>query len=210
MKIKTLLIFFALFFLSSQGFAADRIVPYKPVKNPQPAETEGKIEVVEIFWYGCPHCYALEPRLAAWVSKLPEDVVFRRVPGVLGQNWVPLARAYYTAEELGVVDKVHRPLFDAIHKDGKNMNDIDNLKKLFANYGVDKDKFLETYQSDAVQDKLKQAYLLGVNYGITGVPTLIIDGKYMTSPSITGSIDATFDAMDMLIEKERSSSVAKE
>lgn len=211
MKIKLItFISVVLLLLIGLSFADDRSVPYLPVNNPQPTATGDKIEVMEFFWYGCPHCYSLEPGLEAWIENIPEDVKFRRVPGILAQNWIPLARAYFVAEKLGIVDKIHRPLFDAIHKEGEHMNDINVMKKFFAKFGVDEDEFVRIYESDEVQDQVKLAYIAGQKYGVTGVPTLIVNGKYMTSPSIAGGINATFAALNMLIEKERSKPTAKE
>ena len=211
MKIK-ILSFVSILFLLVIGltFADDRSVSYRPVANPQPTATAEKIEVIEFFWYGCPHCYSLEPGLDAWIENIPGDVRFRRLPAVLAQNWLPLARAYFVAEKLGIVDKIHRPLFDAIHRDGEHMNDINNLKKFFAGFGVDEDEFVRIYESSELQDQIKLAYIAGQKFGITGVPTLIVNGKYMTSPSIAGGINATFEALNSLIEKERPKSAASE
>ena len=174
------------------------IVPAQPTQAPA-----GKIEVVEVFWYGCPHCYHFEPYLEKWLQTKPDDVVFRRVPGVLNQSWLPHAKAYFTAEKLGILDKIHRPLFDAIHKDRKPIFTEDQLRDFFAEFGVDPDEFTKIYNSDEVETKTKQAFFLARGYRLTGVPSMIVNGKYLTSGTLTGSYENMLKVVDDLIKKER-------
>ena len=190
----------------SASWAAERYVPkiYEPVYPPQPTRTGEKIEVVEVFWYGCPHCYSLEPYLDQWLEKKPDDVEFLRLPAVLGKGWIPHARAYFTAEKLGLVDKIHGPLFDAIHRDGEHINDENRLGQFFSEYGVDKGEFTRIFNSEDVDDKVKESYVMGKRYGITGVPAIIVNGKYRTSASMTGGNSNLMAAIDQLIEMERS------
>ena len=168
-----------------------------------PTKTTGKIEVVEIFWYGCPHCYSLEPYLEKWLETKPDDVVFTRIPGVLGKSWIPHARAYFTAEQLGVVNKIHRPLFDAIHVQGEHIVDEKRLKEFFTDQGINGDDFSRIYESEAITDKLKESFLAGKEYKITGVPTIIINGKYKTSASLAGGNRELVAVINQLLEKER-------
>ncbi len=176
---------------------------YEVIAIPQKTLSGEKIEVVEIFWYGCPHCYALEPQVERWLGDLPADVEFRRMPGVLGKHWIPHAKAFFVAQKLGVLDKIHRPLFDAIHKEKRNIMDPAALRDFFAEHGVDKDTFEKLYNSEAVDQEMKAAFVAGKNYGIMGVPALIVNGKYRTSPSIAGSYDRVMKIVDQLIDKER-------
>lgn len=180
-----------------------RAEDYVELAAPQPTSDPKKIEVVELFWYGCPHCYKLEPLLDSWVSAQPDDVVFVRIPATLGPNWEILARAYYTAELLGVVKKIHAPLFKAIHEEKKRFEDEASLATFFAAHGVDEKQFTDAFNSFGVTAKLNRAKQMTRNYGISGVPTLIINGKYRTSASEAGSHQGMLKAADRLIEQER-------
>ena len=197
-------LFFILLFCSLvTGFArADDTAPYETI-TPQPTASGDKIEVIEFFWYGCPHCFALEPYMEKWLASKPDDVVFRRIPAILGNNWVHYARVYYAAEKLGVVDKINHPLFDAIHDQRIPLNDATQLGDFLTKQGVDKDKFFTAYSSEEIGNKIKNAYVLGQDYGLTGVPTIIINGKYRTSASEAGSNEKLIQLMDELIQKER-------
>lgn len=185
-------------------FAADSLksAPYEPIPA-QPTATGNKIEVLEFFWYGCPHCYSLEPYLEKWQATKADDVQLRRVPAILGKNWIPHARAYFTAEKLGIVNKIHRPLFDAIHKDGQKIFDEESLRDFFATMGVDKDKFTHIYESNEISKKIQDAFLLGQQYQITGVPAIIVNGKYRTSASMAGSNANLIEVINQLTAMER-------
>lgn len=191
--------------LSAGSWSDDRYVAetYKLIIPPQPVMTGDNIEVLEIFWYGCPHCYELEPHLEKWLASKPDDVEFIRVPGILGRNWLDHAKAYYTAEKLGIVDKIHRPLFDAIHKEGKNIVNEKSLRKFFVSQGVDGDKFSEIFNSEEVDNKIKSAFIIGKEYKVTGVPTIIVNGKYRTTASLSGGYAGIIDTINKLTEKER-------
>lgn len=176
---------------------------YELLSPPQPTQSDGKIEVVEMFWYGCPHCYHFEPALEAWLKHKPDDVMFRRVPALFNEQWVVHARAYYAAEALGVLEKLHQPLFDAIHKDGKHIMDEESIIKFAASQGIDEQQFREAYDSFGVDKKVRQAMMATRDYGITGVPSLIVNGKYRTSPSLAGGTDNVLKVIDTLVAKER-------
>lgn len=176
---------------------------YERVMPPQPTQTRNKIEVAEIFWYGCPHCYAFEPYVEKWLKTKPDDVNFVRIPGVLGQNWVADARAFYAAEKLGVLDKIHRPLFDAIHKDHKMLFTEDSLRDFFESQGVDGDAFTKAYNSNEVDVRVKEALDMERRYQITGVPTVIVDGRWRTSASQAGSFEGLIKVIDKLVDKAR-------
>lgn len=191
----------------SLGVAAEGTAPsgesYELVSPAQPTQSDGKIEVIELFWYGCPHCYHFEPELQAWLKHKPDDVMFRRIPALFNEQWVVHARAYYAAEALGMVDKLHEPLFDAIHKDGKRIMDEESIIKFAASQGIPEQQFREAYDSFAVDKKVRQAMMATRDYGITGVPALIVNGKYRTSPSLAGGADQVLKVIDTLVAKER-------
>lgn len=176
---------------------------FEELSPPQPTQTGGKIEVVEVFWYGCPHCYSLEPYLDKWQESIPEDVEFRRVPGVLGKNWLPHARAYYTAEILGILENIHKPLFEAIHRENRNIMNERQLRDFFVKQGAKKAEFDKVYQSQEVTDKIKEAFTASMGYKLTGVPTIIVNGKYRTSASMTGSNQKLIEVIDQLVDRER-------
>jgi thiol:disulfide interchange protein DsbA len=135
----------------------DEGINYKRIANPQPTANPEQIEVLELFWYGCPHCYHLEPQLDAWLENKPDDVAFVRMPAVLGADWELLARAYYTMELLGVEEQVHRPLFEHIHKQRKRIRTVDDVKAVFVDQGVAAQDFDRTFQSFAVITKTSRA-----------------------------------------------------
>ena len=190
-----------LLILLSSGLSAKE--PYSRIVPAQPTQSVDKIEVLEVFWYGCPHCYDFEPHLKAWLENIPEDVEFRRMPGVFSKSWIAHAKAYYTAEKLGVLDKIHSPLFEALHKDRKRIYTEGELKDFFVSRGVDGEEFTRVFNSSEIETKFKQAFVMGQRYKITGVPAVIINGKYMTSGSLAGSYDNVLKTIDNLVDKER-------
>jgi len=179
-------------------------VEYKLLASPQATSTGDKIEVRELFWYGCPHCFHLEPELEKWLETKPDDVEFVRMPAILGPNWELLGRAYYTAELLEVEDKIHKPLFIYLHTDRKRIRDVEELQDFFVAQGVSKDDFQKTYNSFAVITKTRRSDQAAQLYGLTGVPALVVNGKYMVNASLAGgSNEKMLDVVNFLIEKER-------
>jgi len=154
---------------------------YTTLRTELPVETKGKIEVAEFFWYGCIHCYNLETVLEAWVPRLPADVQFRRIPAVFNQRWAHDATIYYAFEALGVLDKLHRPFFDAIHKDRLQTDNPAALGEWLTRNGVDPKKLEATMKSFAVQGKLKRAAQLTAASRIDGTPALMVHGRYTIS-----------------------------
>ena len=182
---------------------------YRATAQALPTEQSGKIEVLELFWYGCPHCYHLEPQLAAWVKKLPQDVYFKRVPGLPQPAWAPMAKAYYAMEQLGVLEKLHGKLFEAIHKQRALRPDdeaavIDWITK---QGGLDRKKVEAAFNSFSMNTKLMKAAQIFRASGATGVPALIIDGKYVSSSTMAGGNSQVLQVADYLIEKVRQEKV---
>jgi protein dithiol oxidoreductase (disulfide-forming) len=197
---------------STQLWAAPQLgQQFKQTAQAIPSDTPAKIEVIELFWYGCPHCYHLEAPLSAWVKKLPEDVTFKRVPGIPRQDWAPMAKAYYTLEALGLVDKLHAPLFEAIHKQ-KTLNPTNEkaaIDWIAKQGGLDHKKVAETFNSFSVNTKVMRAVQIFRASGATGVPALIIDGKYMTSSTMAGGNDEVLNVADYIISNVRKDKAAK-
>jgi len=181
---------------------------YKALAQPQATASADKIEVVELFWYGCPHCYRLEPVIGNWLKNKPDDVEFVRMPAIVGPPWELLAKAYYTAEFLGVMDTVHYALFDAIHKDKKKVVDEAAVQAIFEAQGVSAEDFRNTFNSFAVAVKVNNAKMMTKRYAISGVPTIIINGKYNTSGSLAGSNENILKVVDYLVEQERQAATA--
>ncbi len=175
---------------------------YEKLANPQPTQHPDKVEVMEFFWYGCPHCYSLEPELAAWLKTAPANIHFIRQPAVFNETWGKHAKAYFVAEALGVVDKVHADLFDAIQNKKQKLDDEAELGDFFVAHGVDRDQFETAYHSFAVDAKMRQAPIISGRYGITGVPAVVINGQYVTSGPLAGSHEKMLAVMDRLIKRE--------
>ena len=176
---------------------------YVELANPVPVSEPGKIEVVELFWYGCPHCYAFEPTINPWAEKLPADVNFKRIPALFGGPWDAHGQLFITLDTMGVEQKVHNAVFNAIQKEGKRLTKPEDMADFVATQGVDKAKFLETFNSFAVKGKMAQYKELAQKYGVQGVPTMIVNGKYRFDLGTTGGPEQTLNVADQLIAKER-------
>jgi len=202
-------LFLFLFAASMPAQAQDQ--SYTTVQPQQPTQVQpGKIEVLEFFWYGCPHCYSMEPHVEKWLQSKPADVEFIRVPGVLNKLWMAHARAYYTAQKLGVLEQIHRPLFDAMHKENRKVYTEDDLRDFFEEKGVKGEDFTRTYNSHDVEIRVKQAYVMAQNYRLTGVPAFIVNGKYATSGQLAGTYENIITTINTLIEMERGATTASQ
>ena len=173
----------------------------------QPTETSGKLEVVEFFWYGCPHCYKFEPLLERWVPKLPADVQFRRVPAILNDRWAHDAGVYYTFEAMGLTGKLHRPFFDAVHVDRLRSDDSKALAQWLGKNGVDPTRFEQTLKSFGVQVRVRRAAQLSVSYKLEGVPTLAVHGRYTIEAE--RGFEAMLQTAEKLISETRKSLTTK-
>ncbi|PKL98067.1 MAG: thiol:disulfide interchange protein, partial [Gammaproteobacteria bacterium HGW-Gammaproteobacteria-9] len=162
-----------------------------------------KIEVVELFWYGCPHCYQFEPVIKPWVEQLPEDVQFKRIPAMFGGIWNVHGQLFIALESMGVEPKVHDAVFAAYHQERKKLATPDEMADFLAGHGIDKQAFLKAYNSFGVRGRVEQAKKLGMAYQITGVPVMIVNGKYRFDLGSSGGPERTLQVADFLIEKER-------
>jgi thiol:disulfide interchange protein DsbA len=182
--------------------AADKGIDYIPIIPEQPTDSGKKVEVVEVFSYACPHCANLAPSIEAWARKLPANVVYKRIPVSFGrQQWAVMSKTYYALEAMNEADRLHEKIFSAIHTEKLNLFSEDILFDWIAKQGVNRQKFLDAYNSFAVQSKLARGDQKSMAYGVDSVPTIIIDGKYRTSPSIAGGNATLFPLMDELIKK---------
>jgi len=170
---------------------------------PRPVATDGKIEVLEFFWYGCIHCYNLEPRLEAWLPKLPKDVEFRRVPAVFNERWAQDAAIFYTFEAMGLLDKLHRPFFDAIHRDGLRTDSQQAFGAWLKKQGVDDKRFFDTMRSMGVDTRVRRAAHLTLAYRINGTPAMAIRGRYTVSAEQGRSHQGMVETVDHLLDLAR-------
>lgn len=175
---------------------------YETLSPAQPTQNQDKIEVIEFFWYGCPHCYSFEPVLDKWLKNKPANVEFIRQPAIFNSQWGKHAKAYFVAEALGVVDKVHTDFFDAIQNKKQKLSSEDQLAVFFTAHGVDEAEFRKTFNSFLIDTKVRQAKAIAPRYGITGVPAIVINGKYKTSGPLAGSQEKMIEIMNQLIEQE--------
>jgi thiol:disulfide interchange protein DsbA len=162
-------------------------VDYRTLDKAQQTDSGNKVEVTEFFWYSCPHCFAFEPSLMDWVKKQGDKIVFKRVPVAFRESFVPEQKLFYTLEAMGKLDELHKKVFSAIHVERQRLDTDAAIVNFMAKQGVDKDKFLEVYNSFGVQAKARRAAQLQTAYRIDGVPTVAIDGRFITAPSIVAA-----------------------
>lgn len=197
--------------VSTTAQAQSRPTPgteYRMINPAQPVSGT-KIEVIEFFNYGCPHCYEFEPLLKSWLARKPVDVEFRYVPAVFNQRMLPFANLFYAIEEMGLHDRLHMKIYAAIHEQGLRLDDKSVLMRWVAEQGVDAEKFHKVYDSFSVGTRAQRAVQMTRNYRVPGTPYMVINGKYLTGPSMTLKADGSVDAnrfvqvVNGLIDMER-------
>lgn len=206
----------ALSLVSVTAFAADAPAPYKegtnyiPVMPAQPISVNpGQVEVLEFFWYGSPQCFALEPYLAAWQKSQAANVVLTRVPAALNPQWDVAARAYYTAVQLGVADKANAAIYAAIHAQHLTLTTLSDYQRLFVSQlGVSTQQFTSTWNSLQVDARLAQAKVLAQRYGISNVPTLTVDGKWLTGVGYHLNTAQIMPAVSWLVQQDQGAMAA--
>jgi thiol:disulfide interchange protein DsbA len=176
---------------------------YRVLPIAQPIDAKGKVEVIEFFWYGCPHCYEFEPELKGWIKRQNKDVVFKKVPIAFREELMPHSQLFYALETLGKGDTLNDKVMFAMHRENKRLLNENEIADWVAAQGVDRNAFLAAYRSFAVLSKARAANQLGNAYRIDGVPTVAVQGKYITSPSIAGSRAKAVNIMDFLVNKVR-------
>ena len=184
--------------LAQGGFQFSELKPAQPV----PSDSK-KVDVIFFFWYGCIHCYNLEPVLEPWIKKLPADVQFRRVPAVFNARWEHDATIFYAFEALGVLDSLHRPFFDAIHRDALRTDNNEAMAQWLQKNGVDSKKFFETMKSFSVQSKTRRAVQLTTAYHIDGTPAMAVHGRYTISADQGRSREGLLQTVSHLVDRVR-------
>ena len=189
---------------------ADRFeagVHYQTLLIPVDTATGDNVEVVEVFSYACIHCFNFDSSVEAWSGELREGVTFRRMPAIFNETWGYLAQAYYAAEALEVLDRVHQPLFEAIHVQGVDVRDRKVLAALFeTEAGVDNETFIKVFDSMGVVTRVQQADARGRMYHVTGVPTMVVNGKYRVDSRMAGDNTRMLQVVDYLVDQELSNS----
>ncbi len=193
---RALLVFFS---LSSLAMAQSG---YEEIPNPQKRADSDRVEVLEYFWFGCPHCFAFEPTINKWAASKPDFVDFVREAPPLNPSWTPHSQAFYASQVLGVQEEFFEPFFNAIHKDKKRLTSPKSIAKFAGSIGLDEEKFLKTMTSFAVDAKIRRSMDLARNAGINSVPSVVINGKYKTTGRIAGSNERVIDVIRELSEKE--------
>jgi thiol:disulfide interchange protein DsbA len=176
-------------------------VNYKTIEQ-QPTSSGDKIEVLEFFWFGCPHCYAFEPSIEAWLKNKPANVEFIRVPAVFRPSWTLHARLYYALEIMGQDKRLVPVVFEYLNKQRRKLDSIDQILNFVSKHGIDRSEFLDTMNSFAVESRIRKAQQLQQDYAIEGVPTIAVNGKYVVTGTMAGSHEKMIQVMDYLIQKE--------
>ena len=197
---------FTFFLFVSIGFSilsfADSSQKYVQISNQKQTDSD-KIVIYEFFWYGCPHCYNLEPTMDEIEANLQKDTIVIKVPVALRDTWEPHAKAYYTLQQMKLDDNLHTKVFSEIHLNSNRLDTLEKLEEFVENEGYNSEKFTKIYNSFGTEIRVKKASRLANKYQITSVPTLIINGKYKTSGSYVASYDELYDVVQLLVEKER-------
>ncbi len=171
---------------------------------PQPPAVPGHIEVIDFFWYGCPHCNNLQPALERWISRKPADVVIRRIPAILRDSWAPHARIYYTLEALGEADRLHQRVYHGYHVEELHMSKPEVMSAWATRNGIDRERWEQAYNSPEVQRKVEEAAKLTRAYQVSGTPSLVVNGRYLTSGNMAESLNSLVAIIDGLVQKVRS------
>lgn len=177
---------------------------YKRISPARPLEQTDKVEVVDVFWYGCSHCYHFLPLIEQWGEGKPDYVDFKRLPAIFADSWEVHARAYYTARVLGVDDKVHVQIFNAIHGEKRSLNNKQEMMVFFAEHGVDSEDFATAYDSFSVDALTRESQVMPRRWGVQGTPSVIVNGRYLISGSLAGSYPEMIKVLQVLVEQEHS------
>ena len=202
---RTLRWFFVLLFLPMSLMAVEEGFEYQEINPPVPlssGDDNGRIEVIEMFFYGCPHCFRAEPVIDKWLKTKPEFVNFSRMPAIFRDSWEPLARAFYTAKALGVIDRIHQPLFNSIHIKRQRTFSKEAIRAFFISQGVSGADFDKTYNSFQVASQVNRARDLGKRFKIQGVPAFVVAGKWRTNGTMAGGLKNIPEVLDTLIRQQ--------
>lgn len=179
-----------------------RDVDYRLISQ-QPVETGERVEVIDFFFYACPYCNELAPLLDLWIKRKPVDVVFRRVPVVRHDSWIPLAKVYYTLEAMGEAGRLHGEVFQSYHAENLSMSQESVIAEWAEKHGLNRDKFMAIYRSDAIGQKVERARKMTMDYDIQNIPSVVVDGRYLTSSSMAAGVPQVITVLDGLIQLAR-------
>ena len=177
--------------------------------EPQPVANADRIEVIDFFWYGCPYCYQLQPALEAWMKRKPADVDLRRIPAIFRQSWIPHARIYYTLEALGEAERLHQAVYRAHHVERENLSSAESAADWAVRHGIDRARWLTVYGSPDIDRKIEQSIEATKLYAVQGTPSLVVDGRYITSTGMSETVNGVIAILDDLIQIARERRAAK-
>lgn len=204
--LKTLMVAVAGLSLSAAVSAQELVEGQHYEELDEPVETqvdEGQIEVLDVFWFGCPHCYRLQPHVNEWAETLDDDVTIEKMPATMGGDWNTHANAFYAAKELGIEEDLHADFFDAIHQDERSLTDEDEIAAFFTDYGVSEEEAKEALKAFNVRSNVNKANSRMRDMRLMGVPALVIDGRYVVTPSSAGSLENMPNVADALVDQVR-------
>jgi thiol:disulfide interchange protein DsbA len=198
-KIKYFLLATIIILITSPNVFAQKYVQISTEKQ----QESKSIIIYEFFWYGCPHCYNLEPTMERIEADLDKDTKIVKLPVALRDSWIPHAKLYYSLQQMGKIDEVHNLIFEEIHLEDNRLNTEQQMVDFLGKHGIDTNKFMEKYNSFGTEARIKKASNLAKKYQINSVPTIIVNGKYLTSGSYVSSYDELYSVINLLIERER-------
>ena len=187
---------------SAQEVRARQNIEYRLIPV-QPVETGANIEVIDFFWYGCPYCNELQPALEDWIKRKSADVAVRRVPVILKDNWAPHARIYYTLDLLGEVERLHQKVYHSYHVEELAMSKPDVMEQWAAKNGIERRRWVDAYFSPEVDGRIARAFQATKRYDIQGTPSLVVDGRYLTSSSMTPTVRGMIPVVEDLVRLAR-------
>jgi thiol:disulfide interchange protein DsbA len=199
LKIKYLFLAIFLIIITSPDVFAQKYVQISTEKQ----QESKSIIIYEFFWYGCPHCYNLEPTMERIEADLDKDTKIVKLPVALRDSWIPHAKLFYALQQMGKIDEVHNLIFEEIHLEDNRLNTEQQMVDFLGKHGIDTNKFMEKYNSFGTEARIKKASNLAKKYQINSVPTIIVNGKYLTSGSYVSSYDELYNVINLLIERER-------
>ena len=199
LKIKYFLLATIIILITSPNVFAQKYVQISTEKQ----QESKSIIIYEFFWYGCPHCYNLEPTMERIEADLDKDTKIVKLPVALRDSWIPHAKLFYALQQMGKIDEVHNLIFEEIHLEDNRLNTEQQMVDFLGKHGIDTNKFIEKYNSFGTEARIKKASNLAKKYQINSVPTIIVNGKYLTSGSYVSSYDELYSVINLLIERER-------
>jgi len=206
-RLLAILVFSGIVLMGMTGTHAEIVAgrDYKELSNPQPTQDKTRIEVIEFFWYGCPHCNNLHPHVKNWLKNKPDDVGFRFVPAIFRSNWIPGAKTFYTLTTLDAIEPLHDEIFHAIHDAKIDLHNESVLFDWIARQDIDKEKFINIYNSFTTQNQIARTNQMMRQYQLTGVPVFVIEGQYITMNRKGGTPQDTIQALNEIIDMVRKS-----